>query len=163
MVGARQEHTGRVKARGVRRLHKLHQRRYEKCAPGIRGSSKISRCAKSAQAATSVAQVVCARSTDLDEQTRGVCPRRLYKRYSNITAPRSSLSVENYQHGGQYSARGKAGLKIRRQEYGRLSGMVFQAPRQPVALQQANLRNRIRVAAAIRLGQRSGDCSRRLG
>ena len=28
-VSARQEHTGRVKARGVPRLHKLHQWRYE--------------------------------------------------------------------------------------------------------------------------------------
>ena len=41
--------------------------------------------------------------------------------------------------------------------------MVFQASRQHVALQQANLQNHTRVAAAIRLGQRSGDRSRGLG
>ena len=46
--------------------------------------------------------------------------------------------MENYQDGGQHSARGKAGLKIRRQKCGRLSGIVFQAPRQPIALPQAN-------------------------
>ena len=34
----------------------------------------------------------------------------------------------------------------------RLSRMVFQAPRQPVTLQQVNLRNRARVAAAVRFG-----------
>ena len=44
--------------------------------------------------------------------------------------------MENYQDGGQHSARGEAGLKIRRQECGQLSVLVFQAPRQPVALQQ---------------------------
>ena len=38
--------------------------------------------------------------------------------------------------------------------------MVFQAPRQAVALQQANLRTG--VAAAIRLGQQSGDRSQGL-
>ena len=59
--------------------------------------------------------------------------------------------MENHQDGGQHSARGEAGFKIRRQDCGRLSGMVFQAPRQPVALQQANLRNRARVAATIRM------------
>ena len=41
--------------------------------------------------------------------------------------------MENYQDGGQYSARGEAGLTIRREECGRLSGTVFQTPRQPVA------------------------------
>ena len=35
--------------------------------------------------------------------------------------------MENYQGGGQRSARGEAGLKIRREECGRISGMVFQA------------------------------------
>ena len=40
--------------------------------------------------------------------------------------------------------------------------LVFQAPRQPVTPQQANLRNHTRVAAAIKLGQRSGDRSRGL-
>ena len=91
--------------------------------------------------------------------TRSVCPQSLFNEYTS----RSLLSVKNYQDGGQRSARGKAGLKIRRQECGRLSGMIFQAPRQPVALQQSNLRNRTRVAAAIRLGQRSGDRLRGLG
>ena len=108
--GARQEHTGRVKSRGVRRVHKLQHRWHGWCA----------------------------RSTDQAEQTRGVCPRSRYKGYNNITTSRSSLSLENYQHAGQRSARGKAGFKIRRQEYGRLSGMVFQAPRQPVTLRQPN-------------------------
>ena len=71
--------------------------------------------------------------------------------------------MESYQGGGQCSARGEEGLTIRRQECGRLSGMVFQALRQPVDLQQANLRNRTKVAAAIKIGQRSGDRSRGLG
>ena len=52
-------HTGRVKARGVRRLHKLHYRRHGWCAPGARGLSKGSRRVEIALAASSVAQVVC--------------------------------------------------------------------------------------------------------
>ena len=50
---ARQEYTGRVKARGVRRLHKLHHRRYKLCAPGVHELSKESRRAEIAQAASS--------------------------------------------------------------------------------------------------------------
>ena len=80
---ARQEHTSRVKARGVRRVHKLHQRPYKQCAPEAHGSSKGSRRAKSAQAATSVAQVVRASSISQVEQTRGVRPRSLYKEYGS--------------------------------------------------------------------------------
>ena len=43
---ARQEHTGRVNARGVRRLHKLHHQRYKLCAPVAHGSSKSPRRAE---------------------------------------------------------------------------------------------------------------------
>ena len=132
---ARQEHTGRVKARAVRRLHKLHQRWHGSCAPGAQ--AELSRL--------------------------GVCIHNGCSTSRALTASRLSLSVENYQNGGQRSARGEVDLKVRWQECGRISGMVFQAPRQPVALQQANLRNRTRVAAAIRIGQRSGDRLRRLG
>ena len=80
-----------------------------------------------------------------------MCVHKARSTCTGLTTSRLSLSVENYQDGGQRSARGEAGLKIRRQECGRLSGMVFQAPRQPLTLQQANLRNRTRVAAAIKL------------
>ena len=51
--------------------------------PGAHGSSKDSRRAKSVQAATSVTQVVGVRSTGRAEQTRGVCPRSLYKEYGS--------------------------------------------------------------------------------
>ena len=64
-------------------MHKLYQRRCEECAPGAHGSSKGLRRAKSAQAAISLAQIVCARSIGRAEQTRGVCPRSLYKEYSS--------------------------------------------------------------------------------
>ena len=63
---ARHKHTGRVKARGVRRLHKLHQRWYEKCAPGAHGSSKGSWRAMIAQAASTTVQVVRTRSTRVE-------------------------------------------------------------------------------------------------
>ena len=83
MSSARQEHTGRVKARGVRRLHKLHQGRYKYCAPEAHRSSEGSRRAKSAQAATFVARVDCACNTGRVEQTRGVCPQSVFKEYSS--------------------------------------------------------------------------------
>ena len=51
-----------------------------------------------------------------------------------ITTSRSPLSVENYQDGGQLSARRELGIKIRRHECRRLSEMAFQVPRQPVAV-----------------------------
>ena len=63
---ARQEHTDRVKARGVRRLHKLHQRWCVQCAPGAHGPSKGSRCAKIAQAASTAVRVVRTRSTRVE-------------------------------------------------------------------------------------------------
>ena len=63
---ARQEHTGRVKTRGVRRLRKLHQRRYEEYAPGAHGSSKGSRRAKNEQAASTGVRVVRTRSTRVE-------------------------------------------------------------------------------------------------
>ena len=120
------------------RVNKLHQRRYKLYPPGVHRSSEGSRRAKSAQAATSVAQVVCARSTGRAEQTRGVF-HEAWTRSTAVTTSCSSLAVESYQGGLQRSTRGEAGLTIRRQECRRLFGMDFQAPRQPVALQRVNL------------------------
>ena len=91
-----------------------------------------------------------------------MCPHSLFNEYSTYHFTFIAERGE-YQDGGQRSARGEAGVKISRKECGRLSGMVFQAPRQPVDLQQANLRNRTRAAAVIGIGQRSGDRSRALG
>ena len=121
---ARQEYKSRVNTRGVRRVHKLQHWWHRQCAPGAQANlNKL-----------------------------GVCIYGASTNSTAVTTLRSSLSVKNYQDGGQRSTCGEAGLKIRRQECERLSGMIFQTPRQPVALQQVDLRNRTRVAATIRLG-----------
>ena len=105
----------------MRRVHKLQHRWHRYCSPGAQ--AELNRL--------------------------GVCVHETCTRSTAVTTSRTSLSVENYQDISQRSTRGEAGLKVRRQEYGQLFGMVFQAPHQSVALQQANLRNRTRVAAAI--------------
>ena len=132
---ARQDHTSRVKTRGERRVHKLQHWWHGWCAP-------------EAQA---------------ELHRLGACVLKACSTSTVITTSRSSLSVKNYQDEGQRSTRGEAGLNIRRKDRGRVSGMAFQAPRQSVTLQQANLRNRTRVAAVIRLGQRSDYRLRGLG
>ena len=65
---ARQEHTGRVRTQGVRRVHKLLYRWYEKYVPGAHESSKDLRRAKSAQAASKAVQVERARSTRVEKR-----------------------------------------------------------------------------------------------
>ena len=59
---------GRLKTQDVRRVHKLHQRGYEECAPGSHGSSKGSRRAKTAQAASTRVRVVRVRSTRVEQR-----------------------------------------------------------------------------------------------
>ena len=49
-----------------------------------------------------------------------MCVHKTFSTSTVTITSRSSLSVENYQDRGQRSARGEAGLKIQRQECGRL-------------------------------------------